>query len=367
MTDVRKLFRWAGGVLTAVSALITFAFGLSISSNLYVAFLVAIALALVAAGSAYIWPFVADAMRKRRWISVCVIGLFAVLFTGADVLTNFGSISGQRETNVQRLAAQDVCKGNACGTQAENQKNLKLWEDRRARLLTEKPWLATVSSEALREDVVGLSAAIRKESSRGGCGPKCRRLMRKHSQLSKRLTAAGQFSDISQNIAATRRQLASTRNETSAASDEAMVPALLQNAALTRFFSVKRDPFEARQNSNYRGANWVFAALLTLAAAGANYVGWWGIGSGTRFGSRAPPAPPRRRHPATTFVGSPSLTRLTLASLAIVILGATTVAVFDQAFGWRGLLFSAPIVFLLGSGAAWWILEIEWPLSGNER
>ena len=143
---------------------------------------------------------------------------------------------------------------------------------------------------------------------------------------------------------------------------------MLQNAALKRFFTMKRDPSEMAKPSTDQSMNWMIAAFLTVAAAGANYLGWWGIGTGTRFGSRAPPgAPlaPRVERPATMSVGSPSLTRLTLAGLATVILGATTVAVFDQALGWQGLLFSGPVVFLLGSGAAWWLAEVDWPQSGD--
>ena len=91
MTDVRTMFRWVGGAITAVSALFTFAFGLSMSANRYTALVVAVALACAAIGSAFIWPFVADALGKRRWIYASFVALFAVLLTSADVVTNFGS------------------------------------------------------------------------------------------------------------------------------------------------------------------------------------------------------------------------------------------------------------------------------------
>ena len=83
MTDVRTMFRWVGGAITAVSALFTFAFGLSMSANRYTALVVAVALACAAIGSAFIWPFVADALGKRRWIYASFVALFAVLLTGA--------------------------------------------------------------------------------------------------------------------------------------------------------------------------------------------------------------------------------------------------------------------------------------------
>ncbi len=369
MTDVRTLFRWVGGVITAVTALFAFAFGLSMLSNWYVALVVAIALACAAVGSAYIWPFVADALSKKRWVYACFIALIAVVFTGTGVVTNFGSISGQRGTNLQRPGGENVCNDDACGALPEHQKTLKLWEDRRSRLITEKPWLATVSTEALREDLVRSSKAIRRESSRGGCGPICRRLMREHSELSKRFAAAEQLSDISKTIASTRRKIASAR-KTSAKADEAAGPVLLQNAVLERFFTLTRNPSETARNSTDQSVNWIIAALLTFAAAGANYLGWWGIGNGSRFGRHAPPgAPiaPRIAHRIKMTVGSPSLTKLALASFATVIFGAATVAVFDQALGWQGFLFSGPIVFLLGSGAAWWIAEVYQPSSSDRR
>jgi len=333
------------------------------------AFVVAVALACAAVGSAFIWPFVADALGKRCWVYACSIALFAVLFTSTDVVTNFGSISWQRATSVQRAQIQDVCDDDACGTKAENQKNLRMWEDRRARLLAEKPWLATVSTESLRQDLVRSSEAIRKESSRGGCGPKCRRLMREHSELRKRFAAAEQLSDISKSIASARRKISSARNA-SAKLDEATGPVLLQDAALKRFFTLKRDPSEIVTHSTDQSMNWVIAAFLTLGAVGANYLGWWGIGSGTRFGSHAPPAAQsmsRTKNPISMIVGRPSFARLALGCLATVILGAATVAAFDRVLGWQGLLFSAPVVFLLGSGAAWWITEIDRPPSGDAR
>lgn len=367
MTDLRTLFRWVGSAITAVSALFTFAFGLSISPNWHIAIAVAIAFSCAAIGSAFIWPFVANEVGKRRWIHACFIALFAVLFTGTNVLTNFGSISWQQDLNSQRPERQNTCNDDACGEQAKNQKTLKLWEDRRARLLAEKPWLATVSTEALRDDLVRSSEAILKESSRGGCGPICRRLKRENTELSARFAAAEQLSDISKNIAATRRKIASA-NKASAKPKEATAPALLQNAALEHFFKLARNPSEIAKHSTNQKANWVIATLLTLAAVGANYLGWWGIGTGTRFGSQAPPAAPSAsgiKHSVAMIVGSPSISRLGLAGLATVILGAATVAVFDRALGWQGLLFSAPIVFLLGSGAAWWVAEVDWPPSGD--
>lgn len=367
MTDVRIMFRWVGGAITAVSALFTFAFGLALSSNWYTALVVAIALACVAIGSAFIWPFVADALGRRRWVYASFIAVFAMLLTGIDVVTNFGSISWQRGTSVQDAQIQNVCSDDACAAQDENQENLKLWEDRRTELLANNPWLATVSTEGLRDDLVQSSQAIREESNRGGCGPKCRRLISKYSDLSQRFVAAEQFSEISRNIATARRKIASA-HQASAKSDEVAGPVMLQNAALKRFFTMQRDPSETAKPSADPSLSWLIAAFLTLAAAGTNYLGWWGIGTGTRFGSRAPPdAPlePDAEHSATMLVGNPSLTRLTLAGLATVILGATTVAVFDQALGLQGLLFSGPVVFLLGSGAAWWVAEIGWPKSSD--
>ena len=360
MTDVRTLFRWVGAAITAVTALLAFAFGLSTLSNWYLALAVAVAFAFVAVGSAYVWPFVADALSKRRWIYACFVTLFAVLLTGTVVLTNFAAISGHLETESEPSKIADVCNDDSCGAISEHQETLKSWEDRRNRLLADKPWLASVSTEALRDDLVRSSQAIREESNRGGCGPKCRSLIRKYSDLSERFVAAQQFSDVSKNIAATRRKIASAR-KASAKPDEAAGPVLLQNAALTRFLTLQRDPTKTEQNSTDQRVSWIIAAFLTFAAIGANYLGWWGIGGGTRFGSQAPPGrsiSSRITHNIQMSVGSPSLARLTLAGLSTALLGAATVAVFDQALGWQGLLFSGPIVFLLGSGAAWWVAEV---------
>lgn len=367
MTDVRIMFRWVGGAITAVSALFTFAFGLALSSNWYTALVVAIALACAAIGSAFIWPFVADALGRRRWVYASFIAAFAVLLTGIDVVTNFGSISRQRGTSVQIAQTQNVCTDDACSTQAENQKNLKLWEDRRAELLAKNPWLETTSTDDLRDDLVRSSQAIREESNRGGCGPKCRLLISKYSDLGQRFVAAEQFSEISRTIATARRKIASA-SQASAKSDDVAGPVMLQDAALERFFTMQRDPSETAKPSANPSLSWLIAAFLTFAAAGTNYLGWWGIGTGTRFGSRAPPGAPLEpdtEQSATMIVGNPSATRLILAGVATVILGATTVAVFDQALGWQGLLFSAPVVFLLGSGAAWWVAEVSWPQSAS--
>lgn len=88
-----------------------------------------------------------------------------------------------------------------------------------------------------------------------------------------------------------------------------------------------------------------------------------------------PRVPPmiRAQMVARTVIDAPNFAALAslrrnqaaTAGVATVILGAATVAVFDQALGWQGLLFSAPVIFLLGSGAALWAAEVSRPRSSR--
>ncbi len=60
-----------------------------------------------------------------------------------------------------------------------------------------------------------------------------------------------------------------------------------------------------------------------------------------------------------------AVVRLALAGLALLVLSAAEAAVFDQVLGWQCILFSAPIVILLASGAAWWIAGVNFRSSGE--
>ena len=85
LDKARKLFYYMGGGLAAVSCALAFAFGQSINSDFLLKLLISIGLVIAALGSAYAWPFVMDAFRKRAWGICAMLGAFALLFTAVDL------------------------------------------------------------------------------------------------------------------------------------------------------------------------------------------------------------------------------------------------------------------------------------------
>jgi hypothetical protein len=279
MTDhlepLRIGFRRLGLVLTVVSAALTGLFGITMSSNWLLAVLIAVGLMCATVCSAYAWPFVADYARRRSYVAAGIGAVFACLSTFADLTTNFGSIAWQRGANIEEANVSTVKYDDSRAKVIENRANLELWKGHLAKLEGENAWIATVTADALRANLDSADEAIRQESKRGGCGPKCLKLKETKAELEKNIALAEQKADLTTKIAATQALVDKYRDESSQVVkvDSA---AQKQNISLASMFTLSLDPTVEAQHWTDKGVAWLVALFFTFGAMGANFLGWTG-------------------------------------------------------------------------------------------
>lgn len=270
---IRKMFRRLGLGLTVCSAALTGLFGLTMSHNALLALLVAAGLMCASVASAYVWPFVSEAIHGRRWISAGALAAFGLLVTTTDLTTNFGSIAWQRTTDIQTAAVQNTKYDDKRDMISEGRASLEMWQKRLAALQTEHAWTATVTATALRAEIPALDEAIAQESRRVRCGPKCLALKEKKADVERRIALAEEKADLTKKIESTKAVLANHR-ERAAETKKADSAALMQNLSLASMFTLSLQPTEAAQHWTDKGVAWLVAAFFSFGAMGCNFLGW---------------------------------------------------------------------------------------------
>jgi hypothetical protein len=291
LTPLRIQFRRVGLVLTVVSAVLTAAFGWTLGSNLIMAALLALGLAVATFASAYVWPFVADAWQRKAWISASIMTAFGILVTTTDVTTNFGAVSWQRTTEIQTAAVQNIKFDDRRDAVQEGRASLEMWTKRLTALEAEHAWAATVTAEALRAQLASANLAIEQEAKRGGCGPKCLARTKERDDIATRIALAEEKADLTKKIEATKRVLAE-RRDVAAETKKAESAGLLQNTALASMFTLSLAPSTEAQHWTDKGVSWLVAAFFAFGAMGCNWVGWTSSRRREHFPQGRPEAQP---------------------------------------------------------------------------
>jgi hypothetical protein len=273
LDSLRKRFREVGGGLTVVSALMTGVFGWSMGSNWVMGLILGGGLMCATFASAYAWPFVAAAYRDRQWGTFAFLAAFAVLCTGTDLSTNFGSIAWQRTADVDTALKQDVVHDERTEGLKEGKTNLALWQKQLADLEAANAWAPTVTALGLREQIPALDEAIRQETKRGGCGPKCLSLQREKAAIGEKIGVAERRDDLTAKIAATKRVVDSAR-EVAVTTKKGESATRDMNLNLASMFTLSLAPTAEAQHWTNKGVAWLVAAFFAFGAMGCNFVGW---------------------------------------------------------------------------------------------
>ena len=273
LEPLRKTFRQVGGGLTVVSALMTGVFGWSMGSNVIMSAVLAAGLMCATFASAYVWPFVAAAFQRKEWISCSLLAAFAMLCTGTDLSTNFGSIAWQRTADVDTALKQDVVHDERTEALTEGKTSLALWQKQLKELEAAHAWAPTVTATALRAELPAVEEAISQESKRVRCGPKCLVLKEKKAGIESRIAIAEERISLVSKIEAAKRVVDGAR-EVAVTTKKGESATRDMNMNLASMFTLSLAPTEAAQHWTNKGIAWLVAAFFAFGAMGCNYVGW---------------------------------------------------------------------------------------------
>lgn len=264
--DSQKL-RICGYILMAASAVLTFAFGLTwAKGTLEVLFLPA-GLVCASIASALIWPRIYNQWRNGDKHGVAWLMIFGVLFTSADLVSNFGTLSYQRGSDIKAAKVQDVVYSETNNAVADAKRDLKMAQEQLSTLLTAKSWAATANATQMRANLEFAKQKAIEESQRGGCGRLCRGWERRAAEIAAKLPAVEAKQSYDDRIAAAQRVLAKRRAEAKA-TPPSYSAASMQNLSLASFFTMSLKPDQASQHWTNKGISWLLAALFSFGAMG---------------------------------------------------------------------------------------------------
>lgn len=219
------LYLGLGSLLAATAMSFDFGWGVSVKHALFLACLSVVT--AFAPEAAYTqWE------RGRKGVALTLAALCVPLFA-IEFFSHAGYTAGLRGVNVTEARVQNARYDGAQDILADERTNLAMWREQLAKLKSEQAWVATVSADGLRANLTAADEAIKQETKRGGCGPKCLALMKSKATLEERIALAEQRDDLTKRIEATQRIL-DTKTATAAKVEHKTSSVAEQNAFIIK-------------------------------------------------------------------------------------------------------------------------------------
>lgn len=293
LEKIERGFRWAAVPVALISAYFTFEFARSTMASPGMGFLLGLALAVCALASGYIWTIRQAAQQAGVGKAASVFLLAAgVLFTGTDAFTNAGSLLWQRSAADNQAQVTNVKYEDSRKAIEDAEARIKFFETRIADLKSANPWITTVSADGLKGQIPAMEEAIRQESKRGGCGPKCLALQKDLAGIQERIGLAEQLGSHEKMLAAAHTGLEKAR---AAAGEKTSVVSATSSQALSlaSLGTFSLNPSEDAQAWTSYVVGLVLAVFLTFGPMALNWVGFggWRVSQEARVSRPASPGP----------------------------------------------------------------------------
>lgn len=265
---LQKICRITGVMLAILSMALTGMYGLSKGV------VMALALVTISFMASYIWPIVFELSQTRNgWTKpLTFVGIgVACLLTVADVLTNASSSGAIRSQNIHEATVQTTAAEVTKQKLEDARASLKLFQKR----LEELKWTGAVTADGLRAQLPAMDEAIRQESRRGGCGPKCLALQERKASIEADIARMESGNDIAAKMEATKKLIAKYSDEVKA-TPRGFSAAMDTNTRLAALLTVDRRPGE---DAVYWVGTYLvvlLGALVTIASQFFNLLGWAG-------------------------------------------------------------------------------------------
>jgi hypothetical protein len=293
--DLKRMFRWLGGITAAVSAILTFNFGSSY------AWYVAVGLVMASLGNGYVWPFLRDAYNDRNWGMLGFAALGATVFFATDVTTNFGSITWKRGVDIEAAKLQNARYDDGRQTIADLEGKKALLESRLAKLEVTEGWSGMKPSAAYDGEIVAQKEAVRQEEADGGCWTKCLAKKRVLAELEANKAVALAHEQDKAMLASTIAALEKVRKQESKV-ETAQSAAFMQNTSLASMFTLSMQPSADAMHWTDKGINWMVALFFVVAPAIFNFLGFESTTDSPRARPRAKAGAQREDAPSVPQV-----------------------------------------------------------------
>lgn len=198
-------------------------------------------------------------------LSIICVPLFAIEF-----YSHAGYTAGLRGHNISETKVQNVKYDGAQERVAEDKTNLKMWQERLAKLEADNAWVATVTADALRAQLASANLAIEQEAARGGCKAKCLARTKERDDLATKIALAEEKSNLTKQIEATKRILDKARDKADSTEHKSS-PVVHQNEFLANVVALVGQG--SLQPSSFISASTTQSVNLAMAIVGTGLPG----------------------------------------------------------------------------------------------
>jgi hypothetical protein len=150
---------------------------------------------------------------KGARTSAAIIAILCIPLGVVEWYSHNGYTAGLRGVDIGDAKVQQAKYQSAHVAVDDDKTNLDLWRKQLAELEAAHAWAPTVTASGLRDSLPAIDEAIRQETRRGGCGPKCLGLQRDKAAIAEKIGVAELRADLTKRIEATRNVLATARQK----------------------------------------------------------------------------------------------------------------------------------------------------------
>lgn len=193
-----------------------------------------------------------------------------------NVWSNMGVSTANRMGEVQAARVQQTNYKEQQANVEEAKRSLELFQKQLASLLEQNAWAGTVTADGLRAQVEDLRKAEVAEARLGGCGPNCRRIQNKITDVQGQIAVAEQRSKLTDQIAATRKVIEKNRTVL-AGTDKGISSTANQSTLYAKLisFNLASDPSADMVTVANESTGIGFAVILAMIATGLTLAGAW--------------------------------------------------------------------------------------------
>jgi hypothetical protein len=260
LATIRRISLYCAAVTLLVACLMSAKFGWSMSV------LHAICLSLITVCTAIIFPYIGHQWRSGSKAFAGGLAPIAVLL----LLVEFGSHTGYTN-GVRTIETEDATVHNAAyktkqDSVKRNAKQLAAYQASLAELKAQNAWTATVSADGLRAQLAPMDEAIRQETARGGCGPKCLALQRDKAAVQDKIAIAEKADDLSRQIAMFQGLVNNKESEATAATYKSS-EVVAQTNIFAKAVAWSLEPTQAEKEGTQIGVGFAMSLATTFLPA----------------------------------------------------------------------------------------------------
>lgn len=278
---IRRVAFFIGAAALVIASFMSFKFGLSMS------ILHAAILGLLTLSGSVLFPWAGHLRHggNKNFITFLLIGC---AFLSAEYFSHVGYTIGQRVMNTEETGVANNTYQLKQVSVTRNSAELADLHAKVKELKEANDWVGTVTPDGLRAQITPMDEAIRQETARGGCGPKCLNLTQQKAAIEDKIAAAERYNSINVAIAE-HEKLVNSKEDEAKVAEFRTSPVVAQTSFVAQLATLSLDPDRSALTWTQIGIGALLALVTTFLAPVMFSIAWGPLNYAEAVAGRAKP------------------------------------------------------------------------------